>query len=181
MTQTDSSAAPKVRRRAVVKGAAWATPAVMVAAAAPTAAASAPIVPSFEPGTFCKHSGKPKYYHAVFCFKNTTLSPITVSLGNLVINDVGMQANVSEGGHFATSFTVAAGLSRCMYVDAGEFSDSANGTATLFFTYSFGSSSVSDSVSGGTIVGTNLNPCGTGNGAIGSQPVGDPPHATSGP
>jgi hypothetical protein len=181
MTQTDSSAAPRVRRRAVVKGAAWATPAVIVAAAAPTAAASAPIIPSFTPGTFCKHPGNPKYYHAVFCFRNTTLSPITVSLGVMTINSESFQANVSIGNAFATSFVVDGGQTRCVYVDAGEFSSSANGAAILNFSYPFGTGTNTGSVSGGTVADANLNPCGTGSGAVVGQPGDNPPHPTSGP
>lgn len=181
MTQTDSSAAPGVRRRAVVKGAAWATPAVMVAAAAPTAAASAPIVPSFTPGTFCKHPGNPKYYHAVFCFRNTTLSPITVTLGTLSVGTTVRNAFVSVGGASVPSFVVPASTTKCMYVDAGLFGTSANGGAVLSFSYPFGSTTLTGTIEGGTIADTNLNPCGTGNGAVADQPGGDPPHATSGP
>jgi hypothetical protein len=181
MTQIDSSAAPRVRRRAVVKGAAWATPAVMVAAAAPTAAASAPIIPSFTPGTFCKHPGEPKYYHAVFCFQNTTLAPITVTLGTLSVGATAKPAFVSVGGAQTNSFVVNASSSRCMYVDAGLFSTSANGGAVLTFSYPFGGSTQNGSISGGTIADTNLNPCGTGNGIVSDQPKQDPPHPTSGP
>lgn len=176
MTQTDSSAVPRVRRRAVVKGAAWATPAVMVAAAAPTAAASAPIIPSFTPGTFCKHPGNPKYYHAVFCFKNTTLAPITVTLGQMVINTESLQGRVSISNAFATSFVVNASSTRCMYVDAGEFSNSANGSAVLNFSYPFGGSTLTGSIAGGTIADSSLPPCKQ----IG-QPDEDPPHKNSGP
>jgi len=180
MTQTDSRAVPRVRRRAIVKGAAWATPAVMVAAAAPTAAASAPIIPSFTPGTFCKHPGNPKYYHAVFCFKNTTAAAITVTLGTLTIGTLVRNAITSSAG-LSPSFTVAANTTRCMYVDAGLYPNSANGGATLTFSYPFGTGTISDSISGGTIVDSNLNPCGTGNGDGSTQPSGDPPHATTGP
>ncbi|MHA3837617.1 hypothetical protein ACXR8F_18005 [Terrabacter sp. AAH1] len=181
MTQTDSSAAPGVRRRAVVKGAAWATPAVMVAAAAPTAAASAPIVPSFTPGTFCKHPGEPKYYHAVFCFHNTTQSAIVVTLGTLTVGSTSKPATVSVNGSQTNSFTVTAGQNLCLYVDAGLFSTSANGGAVLTFSYPFGGTTQTGSISGGTIVDANLNPCGTGNGIVSDQPKDDPPHATSGP
>ncbi|WP_461050971.1 hypothetical protein [Terrabacter koreensis] len=181
MTQTDSSAAPGVRRRAVVKGAAWATPAVMVAAAAPTAAASAPIIPSFTPGTFCKHPGEPKYYHAVFCFQNTTLSPIVVTLGTLSVGSTSKPAFVSVNGAQTNSFTVGAKTNICMYVDAGLFDNSANGGAILTFSYPFGGTTQTGSISGGTIADTNLNPCGTGNGAVADQPKDNPPHATSGP
>lgn len=181
MTQTDSSAAPRVRRRAVVKGAAWATPAVMVAAAAPTAAASAPIIPSFTTGTFCKHPGNPKYYHGVFCFRNTTLSAITVTLGNMTVGATVKPAFVSLSTGISSSFSVPANSTRCMYVDGGKFGTSENGTAIVDFSYPSGTTTISDTIQGGTVAGDNLNPCGTGNGAVADQPGQNPPHATSGP
>ena len=179
MTDIQGNPSPGVRRRAIVKGAAWATPAVMVAAAAPTAAASPVIVPTFSPGTFCKHPGNPKFYHLVICFENNSASIVPVTLDTLAIGATVKPAFVSIGGAQTQSFTVAAGQSRCLYVDAGTYDNSANGAAVLEFSYIFGGATVQDQLVGGTITDSALNPCGTG--AASAQPTDNPPHPSSGP
>lgn len=163
-----------------MKGAAWSVPVIMVASAAPALAASPPIEPRFSPGTFCKHPGNPKYYHAVFCFENTTNSTITVTLDDLDVNGVVEDAKVSIANAFADDFDVAALSERCVYVDAGDYGNSANGSAILSFHYTFNAQVINDTVSGGTIVDENLPPCGTGSDPS-NQPSDDPPHPTSGP
>ncbi|VXB76216.1 conserved exported hypothetical protein [Microbacterium sp. 8M] len=153
-----------ITRRTVVRGAAWSLPVIAMAAAAPLANASgttAPggetgtpgeqipgggtgtpgtgtptaIVPTYQPGTFCKHPGNPKYYHGTFAFENTTSAPITVVLGSMVVNRLARGAKFSVGGRLTSSYTVPAKKKVALYVDAGLFDDSANGTATLSFAY----------------------------------------------
>ncbi len=169
-----------INRRTVMKGAAWSVPVIMVATSAPAIAQSRPIEPSFTPGTFCKHPGEPKWYHAVFCFKNSTLANITVTVDNLDINGVVRDARVSIGGALADDFVVNAGTTRCMYVDAGLYSNSANGSAILSFHYTYNSVVYNETISGGFIADASLPPCGTGADPT-NQPKQDPPHATSGP
>jgi len=72
-----------ISRRSLVKGAAWAVPAVAVAAAAPAFAASAgPVLPVIDLGLACKQGNNPacgpqKFSYAFpITLKNTTSSPV---------------------------------------------------------------------------------------------------------
>ena len=143
-----------ITRRTLVRGAAWSLPVIAVAVATPLASASATgapdggagtgtpgtgspaaVVPTYQPDTFCKHPGNPKYYHGTFAFENTTSAPITVVLGSMVVNGTSRSAKFSVGGRLTSSYTVPAKRKVALYVDAGLFDDSANGTATLSFAY----------------------------------------------
>jgi hypothetical protein len=71
-----------VSRRTVVKGTAWAVPAVVVASAAPAMAASPCVTISFGPNS-CKQPGEGqniKGYNLQFCFTNTCNTAITVTV-----------------------------------------------------------------------------------------------------
>lgn len=163
-----------VSRRTVVRGAAWAAPAIMIASAAPAIAASpGPVVPSGS-GSACKHPGNPKWYHFTFCFENTSAASITVTLDHMTVNGL-----LPEDPQpiIPTSIVVPAGQKVCKYVDSGLWGNSANGQAILYFNYSSGGQQYSNSIS------TNANdlpPCGTGSDP-GNNPGDNPPHTPDGP
>ena len=141
-----------VTRRTVLRGAAWSLPVIAVAVATPFASASttggpggtpgtggtAPIVPSYQTGSFCKHPGNPKYYHGTFTFENTTSAPIVLALTSMLVNGQSRAAKFSVNKNLVSAYTVPAKTKISLYVDAGLFDDSANGTATLSFTYAVG-------------------------------------------
>lgn len=164
----------KVSRRTVAAGVAWAVPAVAVASAVPASAAGTspgPVDPEFT-GTFCKHPGEPKYYHSDMTWENLTNCHVEVTIGNMDVNGVSRPGFVSIDGKKVTQFTLDPKTTKCYYFDAGTYGDSANGSATLYYTYkvkcdgtvwSTGSGSVS------TTIPNNLPPC--------KEPVKEnPPH-----
>lgn len=168
MKQDKNATRPSgVSRRTVVKGAAWAVPAVAIAGSAKAVAASEPVVVSYGGGA-CKHPGEPKWYHFIFCFDNTSAASITVSLTKMNVNGV-------ERPTLPTSVTIPADTELCYFVDGGLFSDSANGTATLYYSYTY----LGNLVEGDIQTSFNsLPPCGTGADPCGStNPKSDPPHS----
>ncbi len=99
-------------RRSVVKGAAWAVPAVMVASAAPASAASPCLAASFS-GTSCKCPGRTRAfsYQLSVCFTNNCSSVLTVRVKRLVSNSgavlqpvVEETLIIPEGKHGAPPF-----------------------------------------------------------------------------
>lgn len=165
MTTENSSG---ISRRTIVKGAAWAVPAVAVAGAAPAVAVSPPIIPT-PAGNACKHPGNPKWYHFTFCFENTSATSITVNMVSMIVNGVtGAQV-------LPASVVVPANSTVCSYIDGGLFADSANGTATLNISYTYLSQTVTDDV---TTSFNDIPPCGTGADPC-PNPKDDPPHATT--
>ncbi|KJL23952.1 hypothetical protein [Microbacterium azadirachtae] len=175
-------------RRTVVRGAAWSLPVIAMAVAAPLASASTtgvpgggastpgtggrtPLVPSYQAGSFCKHPGNPKYYHGTFSFENTTAAPLTIVLGSFLVNGQAREAKFSAGGRLTSSYTVPPKKKVALYVDAGLFTDSANGTATLSFAYSDAGVARTGSV---TAPLGKLPPCA-------GDVKGTPAHAHSGP
>lgn len=150
------SGGTQISRRSVARGMAWTVPVVAVATAAPAyASASQPVI-IVGCGNACKHPGEgqnDKTYHFTFCFTNTTASSITVILTGMVVN--GVSGSVSP-----TSVVVAANTTVCAYVDAPNFSDSANGVAVLNYYYDIvGQPRIRGSVS---TAFNDLPPCGTG-------------------
>ena len=172
--RVQSSGGLNVSRRTVARGMAWSVPAVAVATAAPAYANhSIPII-TRRCGSACKHPGNPeaKDYHFTFCFTNTSTVPITITLTNMIVNDVPGPI-ISPTG----SFVVNAGATVCKYVDAGPYGDSANGVATLNFAFSYTApdgTKVNDTESFTTAF-NDLPPCGTG-ADPGDNPSDDPPH-----
>lgn len=151
-----------VSRRTLAKGAAWTVPAVAVVAAAPAYAKSGePVVPSYTPGSFCNHPGNPKYYHARFCFKNTSDTAITVTFVRMNVN--GENRDVVQ----PLTLEIAARKECCSNVDAGLFANSANGYATLYFRYVYMGQTINGTVR--TTDNNNIPPCHT----VG-QPKDDP-------
>lgn len=173
-------------RRTVIRGAAWSLPVIAVAVATPFASASTnggtdggtpgtggttPIVPSYQTGSFCKHPGNPKYYHGTFFFENTTSAPITLALTSMLVNGQSRAAKFSANNRLVSTYTVPAKTKIGLYVDAGLFDDSANGTATLSFTYDDAGKARSGSV---TAPLGSLPPCS-------GDVKGTPAHSHSGP
>lgn len=75
----------QMRRRTVVKGAAWAAPVVTLGVAAPSLAASPPPVAPSLGGTSCKHTEGVKRYHVELVFKNGLNCPTTVHISKFVV------------------------------------------------------------------------------------------------
>ena len=73
-----------ISRRTVVKGTAWAVPAVVVASAAPAMAAGASVCVTAEfGGNSCKQPGVGQNnwgYRLEFCFTNNCLVPVTIQV-----------------------------------------------------------------------------------------------------
>ena len=180
-----------VTRRTVIRGAAWSLPVIAVAVATPFATASttggstevpgggstpgtggtAPIVPSYQTGSFCKHPGNPKYYHGTFSFENTTSAPIVLTLTSMLVNGTSKDAKFSVNNRLVSTYTVPAKTKISLYVDAGLFDDSANGTATLSFAYAAAGVTRTGSVSAPL---GSLPPCA-------GDVKGTPAHSHSGP
>ena len=170
----------RIRRRTIAKGAAWAVPAVVIAAApAAHAATSGDVVciPSEEIcgealGSACKHPGNPTWYHFTFCFTNTGDADATVSFTEMVINSITAPQILP-----ASVVVPADGAKHCFYVDGGLFGDSAQGTGTLTFEVNGLSADI-------PIFVDDLPPCGTGadpGDNPGANPVAPFGHNPAGP
>jgi hypothetical protein len=136
---------------------AWSAPIAAVAYAAPAFAASQPVVVRLC-GTICKHPGNSgpddtfKIYHFTFCFTaNQAIVGNTVNIVSMTIN--GVTKTAASGAVTPTSVSVTAGQTTCYYIDALEFPDSANGSATLNFSYT-------------KLVNGNPDPAGVTNGSV---------------
>ena len=174
------SGGTRISRRTVTRGVAWSAPIAAVAYAAPAFAASQPV--RVTPcGSACKHPGanNTKTYHFTFCFAtNTALVGNTVNLVSMTIVGGGSPETFPV---VPTSVTVFTSGPTCIYVDAPGFSDSANGTATLNFSYATTDEpgvTITDSVS---TEFHGLPPCGTGadpgnNPQLPHTPQGDATH-----
>ena len=165
-----------ISRRTLAKGAAWAVPAVAVAAATPAMAASPkPCVGAVcvtLTGDACKHPGNPKWYHFGVTIKNSsTTDTFTVQFASMNVNGEIKTPTSSPGGLSPSSTTIGPNTTLSVIIDAGLYSNSANGVATL--TFSVGG------VQGSATTNVNdLPPCGTGSGSAWAQaqPKDDPPH-----
>lgn len=160
-----------VTRRTVARGIAWTTPVVAIATAAPAFAVSPPDLVVTQSGNACKHPGNPKYYHFTFCFSSTFNT--TVTLTKMVVN------GETSTSVFPTTVVVPAGGTVCKYVDAGLFSNSANGQAELFYTYRISGTTTDVAGSFKTMV-NDLPVCGSPSDKSNS-PNDDPPHSPDGP
>ena len=175
-----------IRRRTIATGAAWAVPAVVIAAPAAQAAVSGEVVciPSQEicgeyAGSACKHPGNPKYYHFTFCFTNTGDAPATVVFTKMVVNGQTAPRLVPAPVRDIRPGSVvvpADGVEHCYYVDGGPFPDSAQGTGSLTITVNGVQAVI-------PITASDFPPCGTG-GDPNNNPKDDPPpggHNPTGP
>lgn len=157
-------------RRTLVKGAAWSVPVVAVAGTAPAWAASpGPVDPSYQPGTFCKHTSGGRFtdYHAVFCFDNTSDQDITVTFTRFTVGGRYVETIVPR------SVTIPAGESLCTYVDGVGFPTGEESNARLDFTYEYNGDTIAGSIMTGdethqvTVCGTHPRE---------DQPGDRPPH-----
>lgn len=99
-----------VSRRTVVKGTAWAVPAVVVATAAPAMAASPCLTASFG-GSSCKQPGLGQNadgYSLQICFTNNCTSAVTVTVTGVESKSSGVRENLSIG-----SINVPVGATVC--------------------------------------------------------------------
>lgn len=110
-------------RRSVVKGAAWAVPAVMVASAAPASAASPCLTAEFS-GDSCKCPGQGRNnfeFILSVCFTNRCSTEITITVTRLVSNSgVVLEPVIRE------TLTIPAGEERCTEVRTFTSTNSAN-------------------------------------------------------
>lgn len=168
-----------ISRRTLAKGAAWSVPAAAVVAAAPAYAASPkPCVGAVcvtLTGDACKHPGNPKWYHFGVTIKNDSLTDtFTVNFVSMNVNGELKTPTSSPGGLIPAGTTIAPNTTTSLVVDAGLYSNSANGVATLTFSV--------NGVAGSATTNVNdLPPCGTGSGSPWSQaqPKDDPPHGST--
>ncbi|MGO0576374.1 hypothetical protein [Ornithinimicrobium panacihumi] len=192
---TQQTGGLKPTRRTLVKGAAWSVP--VVAMANPVLAQDVvcspnsvhpdcnPVDPEFI-GNWCKHSGNPKYYHNTMSWTNTNQNcQVTVTLGQMNINGVKRQAYASIGGQSKTTFTLAPNQEVIFPVDAGLYGNSANGAATLSYSWTITCPTGdpvtgSATIEGGTLNDSSLPPCGTG-ADPGGNPGDEPPHDDGSP
>lgn len=144
MSHTDATMAGDLRpaRRTIVKGAAWAVPAVAIAAPASAASCSSP-VSAIGCGNACKHtangSGR-RFYHFVFCFTNTCDTAVTVAVDDVSIGGVAREAMLNcqppgSGPAGCPTFVVPAGGTLCKHIDAGRFPADTAGEALLTWRY----------------------------------------------
>ncbi len=163
---SQESVGTQFKRRTVTRGMAWSVPVVAVAATAPAFAVSPPTLVVTQQGNACKHPGNPKFYHFTFCFSSTF--NLTVTLLRMVVN--------GETGAtlFPTTVVVPAGTTVCKYVDAGLFTNSANGEAELFYSYVVNGTTTVVTGSLKTQV-NDLPVCGSPSDAS-NAPNDDPPH-----
>jgi predicted RecA/RadA family phage recombinase len=141
-----TSAAEQLRpsRRTVVRGAAWATPVVLVAAAAPTVAASVTVALKFA-GDGCKLPGNSndlvKGYVFGITIVNSGTVPADITINSLVIDgdDLGVAGFlIKDGSTCATlggQFQVPAGTGRDIALYTRNYTKSQAGTLTLSYTY----------------------------------------------
>jgi hypothetical protein len=105
MTGSEGARPSGTNRRTVVKGAAWAVPAVAVASAAPAVAASPCLTAEFL-GDSCKQpgSGNNFGYRLQICFTNTCATSVTITVtqvaanvGNPVVTQVNQTITIPAG------------------------------------------------------------------------------------
>ena len=164
----DSKNAPKrvksggtqISRRTVTRGVAWSAPIAAIGVAAPAFAASQPVIVR-NCGTTCKHPGNSgpdsvfKIYHFTFCFfASQAINNGTVTIVSMTINGVTKPVTPD-------SVAVVTGQTKCYYIDALEFADSANGTASLNFSYSTAAAPAVVKTGTVNVVLNGIDRCGT--------------------
>jgi hypothetical protein len=156
------SGGTRISRRTVTRGVAWSAPIAAVAYAAPAFAASQPVVVT-PCGTACKHPGSGqsnKTYHFTFCFSTSA-----ALVGGVVhLEDMRIVGNGNDNTRDVVPDTVAVapGSPTCIYVDAIDFPNSANGQAILSFHYSTVDEPTVQIDGTVQTAALSLNPCDTG-------------------
>ncbi|WP_427383671.1 hypothetical protein [Janibacter sp. G56] len=124
-----------VKRRTLVKGAAWAAPVVTFAAAAPMAAASPPPVAPSVGDDSCKHTKGVKRYHIELEFSNSLNCATDVHIVSFVV-DPNSGSDVSfTSPAVDTDFTIPAKGSLSWEYDSDEVGNIANGEVDITYTY----------------------------------------------
>lgn len=165
-------------RRTIVKGAAWAIPAVAVASAAPAHAASAPEIIDWSSSSACKIPGNS---HGDLCydkgyvlwghFENPTSSPITITITGITVGGVARCiVGLADVAVSCTAplpswtFTLQPDEEREIAIYTNSSTDSSSTTVTVFFNYAIGSNpeeagSQSGDVGGSPWQGSCNHPC----------------------
>lgn len=166
MTETAPQGSDKsgVTRRTVVKGAAWAVPAIAVAGAMPAMAASQPpVYIDFGDSTACKLPGNAfgdycynKGYVLWAAFENTLAVDVTIQITAMThqaleqclvgIADPTISCNTAIPGN---TVTVPAGQTKYVAIYSNSNVDSSGGEVKVFFTYTpFGGTPTPSSTAG---------------------------------
>lgn len=123
----------QMRRRTVVKGAAWAAPVATLGVAAPSLAASPPPVnPTLSSRGFCKHPGNPSRYHLGIDWNNGLPCETTITITSIVLSPSSGQPVTFTG---LTPVVVDRYDTESRTYDSLETENSANGTVTVSYTY----------------------------------------------
>ena len=127
----------QMRRRTVVKGAAWAAPVVTMGVAAPSLAASPPPVnPTLTSRGFCKHPGNqptsPSRYHLGITWNNGLPCETTITITSITLTPFSGQPVSFEG---LSPVTVPRYDSVGRTYDSVETTNSSNGTVTVSYKY----------------------------------------------
>ena len=124
-----------VKRRTLVKGAAWAAPVVTFAAAAPMAAASPPPVAPTVGDDSCKHTEGVKRYHIELIFSNSLNCATDVTITSFVVDpNSGTDVPFSDPP-VDTQFTIPAKDSLSWEYDSDVVGNIANGEVDITYTY----------------------------------------------
>lgn len=146
-----------MKRRTVVKGAAWAAPVVTMGVAAPIAAATPPpVIPTLDPNGFCKHPGNPKRYHIGISWENTLTCDTTVTVTNITVTPTSGQVVTFPA---LGSFTVSAGTTTTQVYDSNLTTNSANGTVNVQYTYTDCSTPPVTVTEAAALTAPDLPPC----------------------
>ncbi len=124
-----------MKRRTVVKGAAWAAPVITMGVAAPIAAATPPpVAPSIGQNS-CKHTKGVKRYHIELIFTNSLSCSTNVVIQSFVVNPFSGQDVPFTDPPVDTEFTLAANDSMSWEYDSDVVGNMANGTVDVTYTY----------------------------------------------
>jgi len=155
-----------VSRRTVVKGAAWAVPAIAVASSVPAIAASKPPIEiDWGRSTACKIPGRSfgelcydKGYVLWGVFTNNTALDATVTITGVTVGQIARclvgitdYTTCTPLGSF--TFTVAAGSTRYIAVFTNSSSDSSSTTVTVKFDYTLTGQTPANSSQSGDVGG----------------------------
>ncbi|GAA6527707.1 hypothetical protein [Intrasporangium sp. DVR] len=184
MTNNENGSGLRPSRRTVVKGAAWAVPAVAVAASTP-ASASSPEEPeiNFELSSLCKLPGQSsgaKCYDkgnvAFLVFDNTKSSQdYTICAVTGMFNDgkslcvVGISDPAVNCGEFADSIVIPAGETKTIAVWTNGATESSGGVFTVEFTGGFTGECTAAEPQTGNLKGGSWT---SGGGSCDAQPDG---------
>lgn len=130
-----ASQSAQMKRRTIVKGAAWAAPAITVGVAAPQSAASPPPVAPSIGNSSCKHTKSVSRYHIELIFTNSLNCSSTVNITSFVVNPFSGQDVPFTEPPVETNFTLSAKGSRNWTYDSDVVGNMANGTVDVTYTY----------------------------------------------